>query len=252
MITKYYRPQTLEEALDLLSGPHAYPLGGGTSLSHMKSETFSTVDLQALGLEKIRKVNDALRIGATVTLQVLLDYKQIPTAHQTIINLEAPLNLRNMATVAGTLVTCDGRSPFGVGMLTMDAKLEIQSSNKENTNVPLGEFFVKRKEFLQGRLITAIEIPLQVKFAYETVARSPGDRSIICAGLAQWPNGRIRLVLGGWGAVPILAMDGNDTNDLHEAAHNAANDSSDQWASSSYRMDMVSILTERCLAKLGS
>jgi CO/xanthine dehydrogenase FAD-binding subunit len=55
MITQYYRPQTLEEALKLLSQPDTRPLGGGTALTQKNDESFSVVDLQALGLNKIHK-----------------------------------------------------------------------------------------------------------------------------------------------------------------------------------------------------
>jgi CO/xanthine dehydrogenase FAD-binding subunit len=250
MITGYYRPQSLTEAMNLLSVPHTYPLGGGTVICQKDDETFSSVDLQALGLDKVRKVGTILMIGATVTLQTLLEHKHTHAALKTATGLESPLNLRNMATVAGALVSCDGRSPFAVVMLALDAKLEIQFITNESKVLPYGDYLAVRKEFQHGILITGIEIPVHVKLAFETVARSPGDRPIVCASLAQWPSGRIRLVLGGWSDTPTLAMDGNDVDDLQKAAKNASYDSSDQWASSSYRMNVASILSNRCLASI--
>ena len=73
MITQYYRPQTLEEALQLLSRSDTRPLGGGTLLTQRSEESFSVVDLQALGLDKINKSGDRLEIGAATTLQILLE-----------------------------------------------------------------------------------------------------------------------------------------------------------------------------------
>ena len=55
MIAKYHRPQTLDEALALLSQPNTFPLGGGTLLSHPKTDSVEVVDLQALGLNSLRK-----------------------------------------------------------------------------------------------------------------------------------------------------------------------------------------------------
>ena len=72
MITTYHRPTTLEEALTLLARPEARPLGGGTVLTQKSDESFAVVDLQALGLDKIRKVGGKLEIGATATLSLLL------------------------------------------------------------------------------------------------------------------------------------------------------------------------------------
>ena len=55
MITDYYRPETLPEALELLKGPDTLPLGGGTLLSQTKSASVKVVDLQALGLNTLAK-----------------------------------------------------------------------------------------------------------------------------------------------------------------------------------------------------
>lgn len=248
MITEYQRPQTLEETLKLLSAPNTRPLGGGTVLSHPGDESFAVVDLQSLGLDKLHKSGNNLEIGATVTLQTLLESPHTPAALKAAIKLEAPLNLRNMGTVAGTVVTCDGRSPFAAVMLALDAKLTVVSG--ESTMVSLGDFLPLRQDILQGKLITKIEIPLQTNLAFETVARSPADKPIVCAALAQWPSGRTRLVIGGWGKSPSVAMDGNEASGVQTAAHNAAHAATDEWASAEYRMDIAAVLAKRCLAKI--
>jgi len=251
MITTYHRPQTLEEALTLLAKPDTRPLGGGTLLSHPVDESFAVVDLQALGLDKIHKSGDHLEIGATVTLQALLESTHTPAALKVALKLEAPLNLRNMGTVAGTLVTCDGRSPFAAGMLALDVKLTVVSV--ESSVVSLGNFLPLRvgsDGVRPGTLITKIVIPLQTKLAFETVARTPDDKPIVCAALAQWPSGRTRLVIGGWGSSPSVALDGNEPSGIENAARNAAHDAADQWASAEYRSDVAAILAKRCLDRI--
>jgi len=268
MITEYQRPQTLEEALKLLSAPNTRPLGGGTVLTHPGDESFAVVDLQALGLDKLHKSGNNLEIGATLTLQTLLESPHTPAALKAAIKLDAPLNLRNMRTVAGALVTCDGRSPFAAVMLALDAKLEIRNTMFENretggesritTNdsqiTSIGDFLPLRPA---GQLITSITIPLNTKLTFETVARSLADKPIVCAALAQWPSGRTRLVIGGWGKAPTLAMDGNEasavdasTSSSQAAARNAAHDATDEWASAEYRMDIAAVLAKRCLDKI--
>ncbi len=247
MITEYHRPHSLAEALKLLSAPNKRPLGGGTVLTHPDAESFAVVDLQALGLDRLRKSGNNLVIGAMVTLQALSEYPHTPSALRTAIKLEAPLNLRNMGTVAGTLITCDGRSPFAVVMLALDAKLTVV--NGESSVVNLGDLLLLRQELLRGKLITKIEIPLQTKLSFETVARSPVDKPIVCAALAQWASGRTRLVIGGWGNSPSVAMDGNEVSAIEAAARNAAHDAADKWASSEYRSDVAAVLAKRCLEK---
>ena len=131
MITAYHRPKTLDEALTLLAQPNMVPLGGGTLLAHPtpfgsaqdKADPVEAVDLQALGLNTVKKRGNNLEIGATVTLQQLLESQHCPEALRAALKLEAPLNLRNAATVAGTLVACDGRSTFAATLLALDVKL---------------------------------------------------------------------------------------------------------------------------------
>ena len=245
MITEYHRPQTLEEALKLLSAPNTRPLGGGTVLTHPGDESFAVVDLQALSLDKVHKSGNHLEIGATVTLQTLLESAHSPAALKTAIELEAPLNLRTMGTLAGALVTCDGRSPFAVVMLALDARLTVEG--EQSIVYGLGDLLPVRQDFLKGKLITKIEIPLQTKLSFETVARSPADKPIVCTALAQWPSSRTRLVIGGWGIAPVLAMDGSEASGIEDAARNAAHDAADQWASAEYRSDIAAVLAKRCL-----
>jgi CO/xanthine dehydrogenase FAD-binding subunit len=244
MITDYHRPQTLEEALKLLSEPNSRPLGGGTVLTQSADESFSVVDLQDLGLDNLRKSGNHLSIGATVTLQVLLESPFTLPALKTGITLDAPLNQRNRRTVAGSLITCTGRSPFATMMLSLDAKLSVLV--EKLTTIGLGDFLLSHPVLLKNKLVTNIEIPLQIKLAFETVARSPADKPIVCAALAQWKSGRTRLALGGWGKVPALAFDGTDPSGLEAAAHSSAEEANDEWASAEYRSEIATVLTKRC------
>ena len=248
MITHYFRPQTIDEALTLLSNPNHRPLGGGTVLTQSSEETYAVVDLQSLNLDTLLKSGDTLGIGATVTLQSLADYPQIPPSLKTSLLHEAQLNLRNMKTVAGTLVTCDGRSPFVTALLALDARISVLGTKLDKHG--LGNLLPLRQEILKGKLITKIEISLNGKLAFDTVGRSPFDLPIVCVAVAQWPAGRTRLAIGGWGNLPSVAFDGNDSSGLETAARNAAQDAGDEWASAEYRSDVAAVLTKRCLEQL--
>jgi len=248
MIKDYYRPQTIAEALKLLSETNSRPLGGGTALTQLTGESFSVVDLQSLGLDTITESANLLEIGATLTLQGLLESPLLPSTLKAGLTLEAPLNQRNRRTVAGALITCNGRSPFATIMLALDAKLTVLG--KETAVHALGDFLLAQPELLKFKLVTNIEIPLQLKLAFETVGRSPADKPIICAALAQWKSGRTRLALGGWGKVPTLALDGTDASGIEEAARTCASGAGDEWASAEYRSEIAAILAKRCLKSL--
>ena len=243
MITDYYRPETLPEALELLKQPDTLPLGGGTLLSQLKTASVKVVDLQALGLDTLQKKGNNLEIGAMVTLQQLLESEHAPDALKATLKLEAPLNIRNTATVAGALVAADGRSTFASALLALDAKLTVQPDDE---TVEIGNFLPLRSKNLIGKLITAITIPLNLRLTFESVARTPADKPIVCAALASWPSGRARLALGGYGKSPLLAMDGTESEGLETAARNAFHEATDEWASAEYRMDVAATLAKRC------
>ena len=242
MITDYFRPQTLEQALALLARPDTHPLGGGTWLNQYRPEKYAVVDLQALGLSRIDSTGKGLEIGATTTLQQLLEASETPEALRQALRLEAGLNIRNAASVAGALVGCDGRSAFATVMLALDARLGLVVRGS-NSTLALGEYLPVRP----AGLITSITIPLSVRVAFESIGRSPLDRPVVCAALAQWSGGRTRLALGGTRAAPTLAMDGTEADGLQAAARSAFHDAGDEWAGPEYRREMAAALADRCL-----
>jgi putative selenate reductase FAD-binding subunit len=235
MITEYHRPATLEAALKLLrrKTPATRPLGGGTILSVPNSDAVAVVDLQALKLNKISLRGKTLHIGATATLQSLLETEGIQPTLTAAINHEATYNLRQVATVAGTLVAAGGRSSFAACMLALDAQLDLQPKDE---SLAYGELLALRAEKLRGKLITKISISTATKLSYQYVARTPADLPIVCIALAQWTSGRTRLAVGGFGAAPVLALDGRDASGLAEALENALSQAGDQWATAEYRV----------------
>jgi CO/xanthine dehydrogenase FAD-binding subunit len=251
MIIEYHRPDTIDEALKLLARvePVTVPLGGGTVLNQPSDQSVATVDLQALGLDSIEVSGRVLKIGATATLQSLLETPETPSALCAAIRHEATYNLRQIGTVAGTLVSADGRSPFATAMLACGAELLLQPGDQKST---LGDLLPLRSERLSKRLITSLSIPLNIQLAYHYVARSPADLPIVCVAVAQWPSGRTRVVLGGFGDSPLLAMDGPNPIGADIAARDAYQEASDQWASADYRSDIAATLTKRALAEMAA
>lgn len=248
MIVEYHRPQTIDDALDLLgrTDPLTIPLAGGTALDRAAPEPLALVDLQALGLNQIEKRGNVLEIGAMVSLQSLL-VASISEALSQVIELEATNNLRQIATIGGTLVVANGRSPFTTALLALDAMLSLLPGPQQ---LGLGDLLPFRPDSLRGRLMTQIAIPANARLAFETVARSPADQPIVCAAAAMWPSGRTRLALGGYGKAPKLAFDGAETVGIEAAAQSAYALAGDEWASAEYREEIAGVLATRCLKKL--
>jgi CO/xanthine dehydrogenase FAD-binding subunit len=254
MIVEYHRPTQLSEALSLLArdDPAGVPIGGGSAFDRYGGAPLAVIDLQALGLDMIEIKGNTLELGATLSLQALVNWIE---AHQGIglgalknaILHEAAYNLRQVGSVAGALVAADGRSPFATVMLALDTVLSLEPGNEP---VGLGELLPLREEKLKQRLITRLSLPTNLRLAYETVARSPADRPIVCVGMAIWPSGRTRLALGGFGAAPTLAFDGTEPDGAETAARSAYSQAQDAWASAEYRQEIAEVLAHRAIQSL--
>ncbi len=253
MILEYHRPKTLKEALQLLnrSKPLTRPLAGGTVLNRPGEDAMAVVDLQALGLEHYEVRGNLLRVGAMVRLQTLLEADETVDGLKDVIRHEATVNIRQAATIAGTAAAGDGRSPLLAALLAMDARLEIHHAEAGISRTDLGDWLPFRGT-RRGELITALELPLNVRLAYQYVARTPADQPIVGVVAVRWPAGRTRLALCGWGAAPWLVLDGPEPGGVEEAVRSTAANSSDQWASSAYRQAAAAVLARRALDLIAS
>lgn len=249
MIIEYHRPKTIEEALALLARdePHTLPLAGGSVLNQPNPDPIAVVDLQSLGLDKVEHHGSTLILGAMLTLEKMLELDYLPPALVSAIEHEATHNLRNVATVAGTLIAAGGRSAFTTAMLALDIQLNILPGD---ASMRLGDLLPQRSRYLKGKLIAQIVMPLNCSLVYQYVARTPADLPIVCVAVAQWASGRTRVALGGYGSAPTLAMDGPQPDGAEIAAKSAYMLAQDEWASAEYRSYLAGILTQRCLDQL--
>jgi len=228
-------------------------MGGGTFLNRPSTEAYAVVDLQSLKLDSVRRSGNSLLVGATVTLQNFCAIPDLQPGLVQAAELEATCNLRQLATLAGAVVTANGRSSLTTALLALDASMEILSKSGdlvEHAQVELGNLLPLRKQILAGRLITRIKIPLNARLAYEYVARTPVDLPILSVAVARWPSGRTRLAVGGFGATPCMAMDGPELAGAETAAQAVCQEAGDEWASAEYRSAAVTFLVQRGLNSL--
>lgn len=108
-MSAYARPVSLDAALRLLATNGSVAMGGGTDLAGQVDRGLRAprviVDLQAVGLNKIRADKWGVTIGATVTLAELATSPVMSpfTAVQSAARAAASPILRNVATVGGNL-----------------------------------------------------------------------------------------------------------------------------------------------------
>lgn len=252
MIVEYHRPEDEQRALSLLARaePRTVVLGGGLYLNRELQEDIAVVDLQALGFDEIQPRGKKLVLGASVTLQALLDSGEVPPALEKSIRHQDAYNRRQVATVVGTVMAADGRSPFATAFLALDPILELHRDGADPQEEHLGEILPLRRERLSGGMVTRVSLPVNAKLAYEYVARSPADYPLVSAAVAQWPSGRTRVILGGFGDQPQMVLDGPNADGADVAARDAYSQAEDEWASADFRSDVAGTLVNRCLAHI--
>lgn len=172
MIVDYFRPESLEEAIQLLSRekPKTIPLGGGVSISQRKDGELAVVDLQKLNLNQIAEKDGKIEIGSTISIQKLIDSSIFSNDIKEVIKHEGTTNLRQVATLAGTLVTSDGHSFLGTIFSALGAILAWEPGNIE---IPIADLEKTRKNPFKGKLITRIRIPKEYVLKVEAISNSP-------------------------------------------------------------------------------
>lgn len=240
MITGYLRPHTLDEALELAARTDAVVLGGGTAVNARPiPQPAVAVDLQALDLGRLDVDSGALRLGATVRLQELVDSDRVPEVLRELARLEGPSTIRNAATLGGTVGAADPESPLLTGLLAYGAIVGV-SRVGATAEHPLDAVLGDRRLF-EGGIITGVAIPIGSHAAAHGTARTPMDSPIVMVVGHRAADGTVRIAASGLAPRPVLVV----LDRLGELAPPG-----DFRASSSYRLHLAAVLGARVLASL--
>jgi carbon-monoxide dehydrogenase medium subunit len=213
----YHRPDTLEEALDLVHNlPDARIIAGGQSLLPMMNFRIAApqhlIDIARVpGLSDITLTASALRIGAMVRQADALASPRV-AAHAPL--LAAAMRhighqqTRNRGTVGGSLCHLDPASEIPLVCATLDATLHVASRR--------GRRDLAFADFARGALATALEAdevllhvdipftPAGARHGFTEYARRAGDFAIVAVAVVlPTSEGRIthpRLGVSGLGA----------------------------------------------------
>lgn len=250
-LTEYHKPATIDEAVKLLRRRKIVtrPIGGGTALvAEASPDVQAVVDLSQLGLSYIKPTDAGLEIGATTTLQAIIDDAQVQAYADNVLVKAildtASRNTREAATFAGSIVASDGKSPLLATLFALGAQLTIRSLREQT--VALEEFSPQADTLILS--VTLPTLPDGAHAAYEKVARTPADLPIVCVAALKSAD-LTRLALGGVGD-QMLVIDA-DTPTIEEAielAQASIEPPTDYFASSEYRREMIGVLVKRVLA----
>jgi CO/xanthine dehydrogenase FAD-binding subunit len=248
---KYYRPETIEEAIKLLS--EGVPLAGGTRLTPRRRSLEAVIDLDRLGMDQFSVEGDRVQIGAAAKLQDLVDLKtDLPDDLVKACRLEVAWNLRNMATFGGTVMSAEARSPLLVVLLALGTQVSIHG---ENPSVSLDEVLDRREEIDKTFLIEQISFDLPEALSYEFVARAPTDRPLVSAAAAFFPESKLPFAaIGGFGERPLLLEPGEGASSAvwRQLAAEKYAEAGDAFASAEYRSEIVATLVERVVEEVQS
>ncbi|MDR3467851.1 MAG: FAD binding domain-containing protein [Xanthobacteraceae bacterium] len=193
----YHRPATVSDAVKLLAdlGDEARPLAGGHSLVPMMKLRLASpehlVDLGRIeGLKGIRRLSNALEIGAMTTQHDLLGSdeiaRSIPILHEAALLIADP-QVRYMGTVGGNVANGDPGNDLPALMMTLGASYTLTRSSGSRT--------VAARDFYQGayftalepgELLTAVTVPIPPSghgYAYEKLKRKIGDYATAAAAV---------------------------------------------------------------------
>jgi CO/xanthine dehydrogenase FAD-binding subunit len=277
----YHRPETLDEALDLLAeaGGDAKPLAGGQSLVPAMNFRLARpevlVDLNGIAaLAYTQRDGDGgLRIGAMT--------RQRAAERSDLVAREAPLlwealpwiahpQIRNRGTVGGSLAHADPAAELPAVMVALDARFVLRS-RAATRMAPAQTFFVGplTTKLRPDELLTEIRIPPPApgaSTAFAEVARRRGDFALVGVAVSLVLDDAgacesVRIALVSVGDVPVLAtgamalLAGNapGATAIEEAARVASevdiDPPGDIHASQAYRRHLARVLVRRALFK---
>lgn len=271
----YAAPKSVDEAVSLLSkNADARVLAGGHGLlvepGRSRVANSLLVDLRKVpGLAGIGKDGSGgVKIGAMTTLAAIAadaGMKQTYPALAEAAEMTGDPQMRNRATIGGSIASSDPEADLPALLLALDATIQVTGS-KGARSVKADEFFGAKSTLGAGDVITGVVLPApaaRTGTAYGAV-RNPSTLAPLCGVVATVTLGAdgavtaSRVVLAGAadratrlsGAEKALA--GKKGGDAAAAAAGvAAGDGTtmrgDLFASADYRKHLSRVLTERAV-----
>jgi 2-furoyl-CoA dehydrogenase FAD binding subunit len=258
----YVRPDTVEEALELLAeyGDDARILAGGQSLVPMLNlrliDASVIIDISRIAaLDVIRDQGRDIEIGAAVTQNKLMAW---PELAQKLPLLSAALpfvghfQTRNKGTVCGSIAHADPSSEIPLALAVLGGEIVLRSQRGERV-LGANEF---QKDMLTtarepDELIVAVRFPVMAGqgVAFREVARRHGDFAIVAVAAVVDNRGAARLGVGGMAGRPQVRRIFNDPAGAVAAWAQELEGYEDLHASAEMRRDLFKNLAPDVIAE---
>lgn len=275
----YYRPDTLSEAVELLTSVDgARPIAGGHSLlTAMKLRVANPAALVDLGripdLTGISRDGESLMIGALATHAAVaasdLAKTDCPVLADTASQIGDP-QVRNRGTIGGSLAHADPAADYPTLMRAIGATIHVTGAGGSERAIPADDFFVDlfTTSLEVGELVTAVEVPVMAagQSGVYLKHRHPASSYAVVgiAAIVTVDGGSCTAAAIGVGGVTgtperadaaEAALVGQEPSDELVAtaaaavAESLANPIGDIYASGEFRVHLASVLTKRALSE---
>jgi carbon-monoxide dehydrogenase medium subunit len=256
----FERPATLADATRLAGNTSAKVLAGGqTLLASMKLRLASPEQLVDLGavpeLVGIRREGNALAIGAMARHADVAVHADVKSALPALADLAGGIGdrqVRAMGTLGGSVANNDPSACYPAALLALGASVRTTQRELGADDFFQGMFSTALQD---GELITAVRFPLARRAAYIKFKQPASRFALVGVFVAQTAHGvRVAVTGGGNGVFRHqgleLALSRNFTPEAAATVKIEAGDlSSDLHASAAYRANLISVLTQRAVAK---
>ncbi len=262
----FEEPTNLAQAFQNLK--HGTPIAGGQNLmAALRMRQINTPCL--VSLEKIecfsndiQITGDAIRIGALTTISELLNCavitNELPWLHAAASRL-GDTQVKNLATVVGNICWSDPRANMSVALLASRAEIKVVNEKLLERSVAIRDFFTGfQKNCLDNELVSSILVPRNSgdAGAYTEFSRQPNDLALVNVCVVNNQKSMVA-VTGGTCSTPIVVTledPGNVKNGdstLHRVISKLEDCAdqfvSDQFGSSSYKLELAQVLLKRTL-----
>ena len=256
-IREYKKAESLEEAWQLNQKKPNRVLGGMIWLKMENINVGTAIDLSGLGLDTIEETDEGFSIGAMVTLRQLELHEGLAVytegAVRESVRHIVGVQLRNLATVGGSLYSRFGFSDVLTMFLALNASVELYKGGR----VPLAEYAVRPYD---RDILVRVLVPKEnAKFCYQSVRNSQTDIPVLTCAAAKTAEGAYRFAIGarpGKAVLYTMHAEAGETLGLAAARFAASvrgsiRTESNIRGSAAYRNHLAGVLVKRAVQKLG-
>ena len=255
----YERPTTAADAAKLAAGGAKVLAGGQTLLASMKlrlSDPGKLVDLAGIkDLTGVKKEGNALVIGAMTRHADVATNADVLAGIPALADLASHIGdrqVRAMGTLGGSVANNDPSACYPSALLALGATIITTQRKITADDFFQGMFTTALKD---DELITGVSFPIPKKAAYMKFKQPASRFALIGVFVAQTDGGaRVAVTGGGNGVFRHKGLEDALTKSFTPAAAAAvkvddSDLSSDIHASAAYRANLISVQTQRAVAK---